>query len=87
MVADIATGHFVAGRSIDAAIEWGEQVIRRKPDFYEGYVIAAASAALSGDVERTREIAGELQARFPDLTLERIAAAFLVPRPLPCGAP
>ena len=74
--ADIATGHFAAGR-YDAAIEWGEQAIRRKPDFHEGYVIAGASCALQGDDARAREIVGELQARFPALTLDRIAAAFL----------
>jgi len=74
--ADIATGHFAAGH-YEAAAEWGEQTIRRKPDFHEGYVIAAASRALQGESERAREIASEMRTRFPDLTLARISAAFM----------
>jgi TolB-like protein len=61
-----AHAHFFAGRYEEAA-SWAAMVLRKRPDFYDGLRIAAASNALAGRPEPAQKAVARL--RQLDLTL------------------
>jgi TolB-like protein/Tfp pilus assembly protein PilF len=69
---EIAMGHFVAGRYV-AAIEWANRAVQRKPSYYQGYVVAAASFSQSGDIYNARRAARRCIDLLPYATISRLA--------------
>jgi adenylate cyclase len=77
---DIAAGHFAAGR-YGAAIDNAQRAIRRKPGYFEGYIIAAAAHALTGEIESARRIAQDCQKQIPDISVKRAVATYMFSNP------
>jgi tetratricopeptide (TPR) repeat protein len=77
---DIAAGHFAAGR-YSVAIDNAQRAIRQKPGYFEGYIVAAASHALLGDVEMAREMAQDCRAHLPGITIAKASASYRFANP------
>jgi tetratricopeptide (TPR) repeat protein len=77
---DIAAGHFAAGR-YGAAIDNAQRAIRQKPGYFEGYIVAAASHALLGDIEMAREMARDCRSQLPDITIAKASASYMYADP------
>jgi tetratricopeptide (TPR) repeat protein len=77
---DIAAGHFAAGR-YGAAIDNAQRAIRQKPGYFEGYIVAAASHALLGDIEMAREMARDCRSQLPDITIAKASGSYMYADP------
>jgi adenylate cyclase len=77
---DIAAGHFAACR-YRAAIDNAQRAIRQKPGYFEGYIVAAASHALLGDLETARQIAQDCGQQLPDVSIRRVSASYMYSNP------
>lgn len=77
---DVAAGHFAATR-YGAAIDNAQRAIRQKPGYFEGYVVAAASYALLGDIDMAREMARDCLGRLPDITIAKASASYIYANP------
>lgn len=73
---DIAAGHFAA-RRYGAAIDNAQRAIRQKPGYFEGYIVAAASHALLGDIEIAHQIAQDFRRQLPDINIGTVSASYM----------
>jgi TolB-like protein len=75
-----AAGHFFAGRYAEAS-SWAETAVRARPDFFPPNIVAAASAALTGNQAAAAKAMARLRQITPELRLSNLADFFPIQRP------
>jgi hypothetical protein len=66
-----AVAHFVAGRYAEA-LSWAKSAIREKPAYFLPECVAAAGAALSGQLVEAQEAVASLQQLEPTLRISSL---------------
>ena len=75
-----AWGHFFQGR-YEEAWRWAEAAMRQQPNFFIGICVAAASAAMSGNLAAAADAMARLRATNPGLTLRTLPGLQPIRRP------
>ncbi|MFQ5955229.1 MAG: adenylate/guanylate cyclase domain-containing protein [Kiloniellales bacterium] len=67
----LAIANFVAG-DYDAAIEWARKSVQRKPDWYQGHIVLAASFSRLGRIDEARQAVRKYLERFSDAGVSKL---------------